>query len=298
MRKLLYRWLPGAWVDYLLLTRPISWIFVSLHMAVGFVLSIGTGLLQSAGSLALAALTWGILGNGGTLALNSAFDRDEGDVGLLNNPPQPPPHLAKFGFGMMLLGLPFSMLLGWRFVLAYGLSMVMSCLYSVPPIRLKARAGMDMLINSMGYGGLTIYAGWAATGKPLESPIISVVAAFALIMAGGYPLTQIYQMQEDAARGDRTLALALGKQKALIYSAVCILAGFVFLFSEALINFGLIALALVSLAFLSWARFLTPWILKHRWVDVNFEKKGFYNALYAFALTDLAVVLAMLPVIR
>jgi hypothetical protein len=38
-----------------------------------------------------------------------------------------------------------------------------------------------------------------------------------------------------------------------------------------------------------------PWYIKRNQVDWRYEQKGFYNALYAWALTDLAVAVAMMP---
>ena len=42
----------------------------------------------------LGLVLWVVCLNGGTLALNSAFDRDEGDIAYLRRPPLPPRHLA------------------------------------------------------------------------------------------------------------------------------------------------------------------------------------------------------------
>src|SRR2546427_5129694 len=66
------------------------------HTMLGYVLAVG---IKGAGSgerllPALGALLiWVILLNGGTLAINSVFDRDEGDIGYLNAPPPLPRHL-------------------------------------------------------------------------------------------------------------------------------------------------------------------------------------------------------------
>ena len=60
--------------------------------------------------------------------------------------------------------------------LAYALCFVLSVLYSVPPFRLKAVAGADWLINMWGFGTLTPYAGWAATGLPLDGAALARAA--------------------------------------------------------------------------------------------------------------------------
>ena len=46
------------------------------------------------GPALLGLALWVVCLNGGTLALNSAFDRDEGDIAYLRRPPPPPRYLA------------------------------------------------------------------------------------------------------------------------------------------------------------------------------------------------------------
>ena len=107
--------------------------------------------------------------NGGTLALNSAFDRDEGDIAYLRRPPPPPRCLAGVR-PRADAGRAGSRRSRCRaaYRVAYAVCLVLSVLYSVPPLRLKAVAGADWVINMWGFGTLTPYAGWAATGLPVE----------------------------------------------------------------------------------------------------------------------------------
>lgn len=297
-RKLLARILPPSWVPYVLHLRPRAWFIVTAHMSVGFLLANGLDLTGGRlGRWALAALAWGVLGNGSTLAINSAFDRDEGDIGYLDAPPPVPRYLALFALALMVLGIPIALMLGYRFSVVYGICLVMSLLYSVPPFRFKARAGLDVLINAVGFGGLTIYAGWAAVARPLVAPIVNVVVAFFCFFTGFYPLTQIYQMAEDAERGDYTLALALGKQNALRMGVLGVGMGFVFLTLEVVQRrlLGAVRSVGLILALLAWSAVLIPWYLCRQQADVAYEQRGFYSALYAWALTDIAVAVAMMP---
>jgi 4-hydroxybenzoate polyprenyltransferase len=297
MRKILYRILPEHLAAYLLHTRPRAWAIVIAHMTVGLILAKGLHFnARTIEEWLLAALAWGILGNGGTLAINSAYDHDEGDIGYLDNPPPAPPHLALFSIFLLTLGLIPAALLGTSFLIAYFISFILSLLYSVPPVRLKARAGLDVLINSVGFGALTIFAGWAATSRPVQAPIINICLAFFFFFAGFYPLSQIYQMEEDQQRGDRTTALFLGKKRALLFSAAGVGIGFLFLIIETIRRFpGLRSIGLL-LALGAWVAVLLHWIRRYDLVDTAFEKRRFYLALYAWAVTDLAVALAFMPV--
>src|SRR5207249_189462 len=92
--------------SYVLHMRPAEWPIMAGHTMLGYVLAVG---IKGAGSgerllPALGALLiWVILLNGGTLAINSVFDRDEGDIGYLNAPPPLPRHLLAFS-GALLAG--------------------------------------------------------------------------------------------------------------------------------------------------------------------------------------------------
>jgi 4-hydroxybenzoate polyprenyltransferase len=241
-------------------------------------------------------LLWVIALNGGTLALNSAFDRDEGDIAYLRRPPPVPPHLAAFGLMLMTAGAAAALTLPPRYLAVYLLCFVLSVLYSVPPFRLKAVAGVDLLINMWGFGTLTPYAGWAATDLPVGPVGRMILLGFCPLFAALYPLTQIYQIEEDTARGDRTLAIILGVPASLWLSLLGATAAFA-LFGFAAIRAGWSAgdkwrwLVLV-LAALAWVVVLLPWLRRHRRMNPQQHQHGMYRALLAWAITDVAVVLA------
>lgn len=296
MHQLLTRVLPARWVPYILHLRLRGMPIVIAQMSVGFLLA--NGLHFTAAALSrwmLAALSWAVLGNGGTLAFNSAFDRDEGDVAFLHAPPRPPRLLALFALLLMGIGLVIALFVSLRFVVAYLICFVMSVVYSMPPFRMKSRPGADMLISATGYGAMTVYSGWAAMDLPLVPPIPSVVAAFFCLLAAWYPITQFYQMEEDRQRGDRTLTLIIGKRNGLILATVATLAGFAFLGIEIVLrHWGLRSIG-VGLGFLCWMAVLVHWWVKWRRADLLYERAGMYRLVWAFAVTQLGVLLAMLP---
>jgi 4-hydroxybenzoate polyprenyltransferase len=235
------------------------------------------------------------MGSGGTLALNSAFDKDEGDIAFLHNPPKPPRLLALFALVVMVVGLVVALFISVRFLVAYLICFLMSTLYSVPPFRMKSRPGADMLISATGYGAMTIYSGWAAMDLPLAPPITNVVVAFFCLLVAWYPLTQFYQVEEDRRRGDRTLTLTIGKRNGLILATVAALAGFAFLGAEILLrHWGLRAIG-VALGFLFWGAVIVHWWFHWREADTLYERTGMYRLVWAFALTQVGVLLAMLP---
>jgi 4-hydroxybenzoate polyprenyltransferase len=123
-----------------------------------------------------------------------------------------------------------------------------------------------------------------------------ILLAFCPLFAALYPLTQIYQLEEDHRRGDRTLALMLGVRRSLLVSL-----------GAAGVAFALLALAgaragwgmqdvrrwlpLVVSA-VAWGLVLVSWLLRQGGMKARDHQRGMYQALGAWALTDVAVVLA------
>src|SRR6185436_20016112 len=176
-----------------------------------------------------ALVIWVVFLNGGTLAINSVFDRDEGDIGYLNAPSPLPRYLLHFSVALLVGGQLLAIRLPLGFQIAYAICFALSVLYSVPPFRFKAVAGVDWVINMWGFGTLTPYAAWAATGRPLDLGHGLVLLAFCPLFAGLYPLTQLYQFDEDRRRGDRTLALILGMRTSLIVAVTSVVLAFALL---------------------------------------------------------------------
>jgi lycopene elongase/hydratase (dihydrobisanhydrobacterioruberin-forming) len=291
-----YRVLPGDGFSYVLHLRPAEWPIMAGHTALGFILAVGVVPLlhgERFGALLWATLLWVVCLNGGTLAINSVFDKDEGDIGYLRSPPPPPAHLREFSLALLLAGQALSFLLPGPFRLVYFVCLLMSLAYSVPPLRFKAVAGVDLLINMWGFGTFTPFAGWAATGRPLDLVHGLVLVGFCPLFAGFYPLTQIYQFDEDRRRGDRTLALILGLQRSLLVSIAATLLAFACFAAAAYLRFASVwGWLAIGLALLSWLYVLVPWYRQRdRWT-VGQHQRGFYAALVAWAITDVAVLFA------
>jgi len=295
-RRAGYRLFPGDSFSYILHLRPAEWPIMAAHTALGFILDVGLAPILHGEQLRTglwALLIWVVLMNGGTLALNSVFDKDEGDIGYLRAPPAPPRHLLAFSLGLMVLGqlLAFTLPAGYRTV--YAVCFVMSLAYSVPPLRFKAVAGVDWVINMWGFGAFTPYAGWAATGRPLDLTHGLVLLGFCPLFASLYPLTQIYQFEEDRRRGDRTLALILGMKASLIAAIVAALISFACFAAAALHrDAALWQWVGIAIALAGWLYVLVPWYRRRDAMTFAEHQRGFYAALSAWAVTDVAVLLA------
>src|SRR5206468_3774189 len=176
------------------------------------------------------------------------------------------------------------------FRVAYAICFLLSILYSVPPFRFKAVAGVDWVINMWGFGTLTPFAAWAATGRPLDAGHALVLLGFCPLFAGLYPLTQLYQMEEDRRRGDRTLALLLGLRASLGVAIGCAtLAIGLFGWAAAVLR---VRAWLLGVPLAAWLAVLVPWYRRREVLIPADHQRRMYRALAALA-AGLAV--AFLP---
>jgi 4-hydroxybenzoate polyprenyltransferase len=269
---------------------------MAAHTSLGFLLAVGVGPAFSGdwlGTLARSLFLWVLCLNGGTLAINSAFDRDTGDIGYLDAPPPVPRHLFAFGLALMAVGQLGALTLPRGFSVAYAVCFALSILYSVPPFRLKAVAGADWIINMVGFGTLTPYAGWAATGRPLDTSAMLALLAFCPLFAALYPLTQLYQFEEDRARGDRTLAILLGVAPSLWVAIGAVGVAYA-LFTAALGTADVSAVrgAPLLASGVLWLILLGAWLARAGGMTSREHKRGMYLALAVWGVTDLSVLLA------
>lgn len=160
---------------------------------------------------------------------NSYYDKDEGSIGGLKTPPKVTPELLHLVWlfdglavaGAALLSLPFAAL-----VVVY---LLISKAYSYEGIRLKKYPLLSTLVVVVFQGAFTLLmtqVGVGATSTQLfEKTNLLLALVSTLFLCGSYPLTQVYQHEEDARRGDRTLSLRLGIRGTFIFAAAGLLAG-------------------------------------------------------------------------
>jgi 4-hydroxybenzoate polyprenyltransferase len=290
---------------YLMHMRPLEWPIMTAHFLFGALLAAAPGIAAPGapgfglpwGRLLLGWFIFVFLMNGGTLAINSAFDGDEGDVGYLKAPPEVPKRLAHVSGAMLAAAFLLGHLLPPVFAWATAACVLMSVLYSVPPARLKSRAGWDIAINMLGYGLLTPLAGWGLTGEPLAPWFWKVCVGFGFLFGSLYPATQIYQAEEDRARGDRTFAIALGIPKSLV--AALLLAALAHaMFAWAAVGAGrglppLHPLILLSLA--GWAGVIVQWMSGWRGLSGAQHERRMYWLLVCWAVTEIALLWMFWP---
>ncbi|MGN6698061.1 MAG: UbiA family prenyltransferase [Thermomicrobiales bacterium] len=253
---------PTRWAAIRLLfvhlRLPFQFVFAPIFLW-GWLLSGGDGTWR----VALAFIALHLFLYGGTTAFNSAFDHDEGPVSGLEHPPPVPPALLPFSLAWKGIGWLLAAFVNLPFVLAYTGYLALSIAYSHPCVRLKARPIASLLVISLGQGALVFLGAWgAARGEvaSLVSPTgLAGMVVAALLVLSFYPLTQIYQIDEDRARGDRTLAVAWGPVACFAVAIVCQLAGGLALVALLYARYGLADALVVGAGLLGQVVILLRW---------------------------------------
>lgn len=180
--------------------------------------------------LAAAYLSLHLFLYGGTNALNSYYDRDEGPIGGMWRPPPIDRGLLPFAWAVQAAGLPLAAGVGGPFLLAWSALLVVATAYSHPRWRWKADPAAAVAAVALGQGGLGALAGtWAVADRArgwgvlrdLGDPrLLLGLAAAAALLTGLYVVSQVYQTGEDRRRGDRTWPVLLGPRRALRWALV------------------------------------------------------------------------------
>jgi 1,4-dihydroxy-2-naphthoate octaprenyltransferase len=147
---------------------------------------------------------------------NSYFDKDEKSIGGLKNPPPVKKGLYYLSvlfdaiaivLGFFLINITFACML-----LIYGL---VSKAYSHPSIRLKKFPVTGWLVAGVFQGLFTFIMCYIGINNysletVLKWTVIIPGILSTVMLWANYPMTQIYQHEEDATRGDMTLSRMLG----------------------------------------------------------------------------------------
>ncbi|MDB4943654.1 MAG: hypothetical protein JWP97_3188 [Labilithrix sp.] len=182
---------------------------------------------------------------GGTTAFNSHYDKDEGPIGGLENPPPAGTWLLPGSLVLQGMGLLLAPVVSRSFFvvcLAFG---VLGVMYSHPSVRLKGKPWPSWLTVILGQGALGAIAGVTAVENPILSAELACgVLAAAAIVGAIYPLSQVFQIDEDARRGDRTVAMMLGRPNVASVAAALFAIGSLFMAAGALAAHRYVELAL------------------------------------------------------
>jgi 1,4-dihydroxy-2-naphthoate octaprenyltransferase len=223
---------------------------------------------------------------------NSYYDKDERSIGGLRNPPPVSRELLWASLAFDLAGVLLGWLVSGPFALALVVYGLVSKAYSHPAVRLKKYPLLSLFTIAVFQGGFTFLAsfhaitgaGWAQLGA---TQVLFPAVASSVMLLGSYPMTQIYQHEEDAKRGDHTFSRLLGIQGTFVYTALVFGAsvlGFFYYYTafyslHDAVMFG-VALAPVLLFFLHWFK-----LVRQSPAHANYKNTMRLNASSAVCLS-------------
>lgn len=155
---------------------------------------------------------------------NSYFDKDEKSIGGLKNPPPVLKELYRASLLFDGVAIAAGLFVSWEYVLMLFIYGIVSKAYSHPSVRLKKYAITSWLVAGLFQGAFTFVM--VVMGLKnldfLDVSLTILVPALlsSAILWGSYPMTQIYQHEEDLKRGDITLSYKLGIRGTFIFTAL------------------------------------------------------------------------------
>ncbi|MFQ5600927.1 MAG: UbiA family prenyltransferase [Candidatus Krumholzibacteriia bacterium] len=178
---------------------------------------------------AVAFMVFHVLLYGGATAFNAYYDQDEGPITGLRKPPSAGRVCVVGGWVFMLSGAFLALLVSRTFAGIYAMMLFLGVGYSHPRVRFKDGPLSSLLVVALGQGALGFLGGAAAAvPRGLPAPTLELVpggAAAVLLTTGLYPLTQVFQIDEDRRRGDRTFAVHFGPRIVFRTAIVCFALG-------------------------------------------------------------------------
>ncbi|MBS1647787.1 MAG: UbiA prenyltransferase family protein [Bacteroidetes bacterium] len=154
---------------------------------------------------------------------NSYIDRDETPIGGLEKPPLPTTNLFFATLFLDICALLLSFFCVNRlFALCVLLYIIASRAYSSKQIRLKKHPFAGFFTVVFFQGAFTFYMSYIGIAAyPLELNKLNIILLLgcSLQIAGAYPLTQIYQHQQDLKDGITTISYKLGYVGTFIFTA-------------------------------------------------------------------------------
>ena len=194
---------------------------------------------------------------------NSYFDKDEESIGGLEKPPTVTRDLYWVSLAMDAVALLLGLFIGLEFVMMLFLFGLASKAYSHPAVRLKKRPVTSWLVAGFFQGFFTLLMTYMAVNdvslsSALQPRVLFAAVLSSLMLWGSYPMTQVYQHQEDSRRGDITLSIRLGIRGTFVFTAVFFsgaMGGFISYFLtyySSLVALGFVVLLLPVLVYFGW----------------------------------------------
>jgi 1,4-dihydroxy-2-naphthoate polyprenyltransferase len=151
---------------------------------------------------------------------NSFMDRDEESIGMLEKPPRATKQLFYLTAVLDSMAILMSFLVNIPFALCIIANVLASRAYSYRGIRLKKYPVTGFLTVIVFQGAITyLMVQLGSSSNLLAIPWVGMLVS-SLLFGGFYPLTQIYQHEQDYRDGVVTISYKLGVNGTFIFSGI------------------------------------------------------------------------------
>jgi len=152
---------------------------------------------------------------------NSYMDQDEDSIGMIEKPPKATKELFYLTLILDGLAVTLSLLVNVPFALCILANILASRAYSYRGIRLKKYPVTGFLTVIIFQGAITYFMVYKGSSLQENLPVPWMGMLVSSFLFGGfYPLTQIYQHDQDLKDGVETLSFRLGYMGTFMFSAV------------------------------------------------------------------------------
>ncbi|MFD3000065.1 UbiA family prenyltransferase [Pontibacter toksunensis] len=229
---------------------------------------------------------------------NCYYDRDEGSIGGLKHPPKVTQQLMHLVLLFDMLAIVLGIILSPLFGALVALYLLISKAYSYDGIRLKKYPVLSTFVVTFFQGAFTYFMVQVGIGLSLvavlQSPNVWFALVSTLFLCGSYPLTQIYQHEEDSLRGDRTLSLVLGVKGTYLFAGVSLALGsavllYLYYNTEQVWNIFIFLVFTAPILY-----FFTGWMLK---AQRDLQVVNYQNTMQMNKISSICISLAFISII-
>ena len=226
---------------------------------------------------------------------NSYMDRDTSPIGGLKNPLQPTKQLFVVTVCMDITAVAISFFITWLFAAGIFCYILASRAYSYRKIRLKQFPVIGYLTVVIFQGAVTfflVYHG-ADSNHANSVPVIAMIAS-SLLIGGFYPLTQIYQHEEDIKDGIKTISYKLGYKGTFIFTGIVYALAFIMLGLQFFLNLEWTSFFILQTFMLPVLVYFFVWFRK---VLKNKKEANFKNTMRMNLLASLCTNLGFITLL-
>ena len=277
-------------------SRPFTLLPPALGMLSGGITAVGaapsTSLTWMVGFNLIVGTLMAVVLNGFSNALNQIYDLE---VDRVNKPERPLPsgRITLFqAWTTTLVLLALALALAWAvnlqcFLLALSAALF-TTVYSVPPLRTKARGALANLTIALPRGVLLKVAGWSCVKPVMAAEPWFIGMIFGLFLLGASSTKDFADMKGDRAGGCRTLPILYGVRAAAWMISPFFVLPFLLMpvgVFAGILTGNSIALVALGLALSAWGVYTVRGVLRDPEALATTENHPSWTQMYLMMLT-------------